>query len=509
MSQATQETQPKTQEPSAEVQSIPVHFGGIPASWDEKKLYDFIIEKQPDIKVGSMRLVCDWNTKKSRRYAYINLPYESSVKLINEFNHMVIDGNEVKVSLKRTDKPLPDANLFANNMNKETTYKEVEKKFGEFGDVLSTSKREFPNKSAFCIQYKTTESANKAIEALNGHELDGQTITVSVFVPASKRAKAFTNVLVKNIPEKVSEEDLKKKFSQFGTITSLYIFKKEDGTVAYKESDGNKVYQAAINFKTTEEAHAAIANMNGTNFEGSEIIVLRHLTKKQRKSEYKKNSKSLLHSPECNLFLNGVDTVDEIELRNKMQQFGNIDSLRLMLDENNKRRAYGYCSFFDKESAEKAITEGSVTVSGVPVTITKFRPKAMRVRSNYVRFNGPRRSVGNKPFNKRAQQKRAQRPQQVTVEQKQEPVAEIKIEPIAAEEFSKMSDEEKHEILGEKIYDFVSTSFEDANAGKITGMILESFKTSLDKLNAVIEKGEINEKINEAIEVLKKHNPTN
>ena len=129
----------------------------------------------------------------------------------------------------------------------------------------------------------------------------------------------------------------------------------------------------------------------------------------------------------------------------------------------------------------------------------------MRTPNNYVK-SVPRRSATNKYRNK-TQQKGTPHVQPEQVEPKVEPAAEAKIEPIPADEFSKMSDEEKHEMLGEKIYDFVEESFKEENTGKITGMILESFKESLNKLNAVIEKGEINEKIKEAIEVLKKYSP--
>jgi len=67
-----------------------------------------------------------------------------------------------------------------------------------------------------------------------------------------------------------------------------------------------------------------------------------------------------------------------------------------------------------------------------------------------------------------------------------------------------MDEDDKHETFGEKIYEYVSANYKE-NPGKITGMILESFKKDYAALNNVIANGKIVDKINEAIEVLKKH----
>lgn len=500
MSQAIQDTQPKVQEPAPE-NMFAVHFSGIPAEWNESHLVEFITSKLPDVNIASVRVVYDRTTGKSRRYAYINLPSDSAIKLINVFNHVKLNDKELSVATKRTERPPPEANLYANHLNLETTYETVEKKFNKFGRVLSTSKREYPNKCAFCVQYEKVEEAKQAISNYNGTEIDGATITVAVFIPAEKREKIFTNILVKNIAESVTEAELREKFSEIGAITSVYVFKNADGSVKYKEIDGKKFYQAAINFEKPEDAANATEKMNGYKIKDSEVIVARHLNRKQRKNVYNNNKKLAIHPPANNVYLNGVGTVDEKELRARLQTFGAIDSLRLMTDEKGERRPYGYCSFFDKDSAERAVGEHSIAIGGVPVTLVRFKPKPIRVH-NYVKST-PKRSV-NKPKNK-TQQKRIPHVQQEQVEAKLEAAVEAKLEAIPTKEFSTLGDDEKHEMLGEKIYDFVSENFKEENAGKITGMILESFKESLDKLNTVIEKGEINEKIKEAIDVLKKH----
>jgi len=65
--------------------------------------------------------------------------------------------------------------------------------------------------------------AEAVIAALNGKELNGKILEVSIHVPQNERVKSndgFTNLFVRNLPRDFSEEKLTDLFKEFGTINS-------------------------------------------------------------------------------------------------------------------------------------------------------------------------------------------------------------------------------------------------------------------------------------------------
>lgn len=81
------------------------------------------------------------------------------------------------------------------------------------------------------------------------------------------------------------------------------------------------------------------------------------------------------------------------------------------------------------------------------------------------------------------------------------PSPKTEILPIPDEEFEKLSEEDIHEMLGERIYNYICEIYPDVNPGKITGMILKTYKENYNALNRVINNGSIDLKIDEAIQV--------
>lgn len=71
--------------------------------------------------------------------------------------------------------------------------------------------------------------------------------------------------MVKSLDLNVTEEDLKEKFSSFGEITSCHV----------NEKEFNGARSAFVNFSTEEAAAAAIAKMNGKEWNGK-ILEIDH-----------------------------------------------------------------------------------------------------------------------------------------------------------------------------------------------------------------------------------------
>ncbi|KAL4363573.1 hypothetical protein GQ457_04G026070 [Hibiscus cannabinus] len=79
------------------------------------------------------------------------------------------------------------------------------------------------------VQFDNEESAQKAIEQLNGMLLN----QVDRFICKQERDTSsgktnFSNVFVKNFSESTTDEDLNKIFDGFGPITSVVVIKDVD-----------------------------------------------------------------------------------------------------------------------------------------------------------------------------------------------------------------------------------------------------------------------------------------
>jgi RNA recognition motif-containing protein len=82
--------------------------------------------------------------------------------------------------------------LFVGNLSFNTTESELNTAFGAHGTVTETNlmmDRETGRPRGFgFITMSSTEEAQKAIEALNGAQLDGRALTVNVAKPREERA---------------------------------------------------------------------------------------------------------------------------------------------------------------------------------------------------------------------------------------------------------------------------------------------------------------------------------
>jgi RNA recognition motif-containing protein len=83
--------------------------------------------------------------------------------------------------------------LYVGNLSFETTENSISDLFSQVGKVTSTNmiQDKFTGKSrgfAF-VEMSSTEEANKAIETLNGKDLDGRALTVNIARPKEDRPR--------------------------------------------------------------------------------------------------------------------------------------------------------------------------------------------------------------------------------------------------------------------------------------------------------------------------------
>jgi polyadenylate-binding protein len=218
------------------------------------------------------------------------------------------------------------------------------------------------------VHFETQESADQAIEKVNGMLLAGKKVYVGPFMPRKERHcdssdMKFTNVFIKNFAEEVTEEGLRDMFSEFGEITSYRVMIDETG-----KSKGF----GFVCFQHPESAEAACNALNNKEINGKTLFVGRAQKKGERQAELRekferqKQERMNRYQTGVNLYVKNLDdTIDDEKLKAEFVQFGNITSAKVMIDSTGRSKGFGFVCFIAPEEATKAVTEmnGKIVVS--------------------------------------------------------------------------------------------------------------------------------------------------
>eukprot|EP01107_Rhizomastix_libera_P010785 TRINITY_DN28111_c0_g1_i1.p1 TRINITY_DN28111_c0_g1~~TRINITY_DN28111_c0_g1_i1.p1 ORF type:complete len:550 (-),score=165.46 TRINITY_DN28111_c0_g1_i1:92-1741(-) len=521
--------------PVQAAQNSSLYVGDLKMEVTEPHLFDHFKTVGP---ISSIKVCRDWSTKQSLGYAYVNFETnEAAVIAINTFNHSFIMGKECRVSwcMRNPHQRNPEANIFIKNIPETMTSAELQEIFSKFGEIISCKinkdSKDANDKSAAraYVQFKDIDSAKKAIEVLNGKDMSGNIITVAKFVSRKERSKEFTNLFVKNLPESIDEKSFAEMFSAFGKVTSLLIGRnKADNVPRFKEhEDGTKTCYGFVNFENHADAQKAIEQMNEKEINGKALFVSQYKSKFERQS---KNKQQVNNG--TNLYTKYFpDDFTDDDLRKLFSPFGQITSVKIARKAEDQTSAgYGFVNFSTADEAQRAIGGlNNKPIRDKPLYVSLFQNKETRAAINASRKmqmiqqmnyrymqqpfanQFPKRQYSNPKYQQRQQPYANNKPagnQRITRPQQQQVVVAPKapeIQPIDQAQFKTMSNQDQREALGESIYGYIDEHHSDVNAGKITGMVLESTQGNFEALNELLRNGGILGKINEAIAVFKEH----
>ena len=105
------------------------------------------------------------------------------------------------------------------------------------------------------VDFETHEEALKAIEELNGHEMEGKKIKVAFARPAGQDIKQ-ANLYIKNVPASWGQDEVRKIFEPHGDIIQVRVL--GDRGIAF------------VLFDLRKQAEAALEALNGKTLEGCE-----------------------------------------------------------------------------------------------------------------------------------------------------------------------------------------------------------------------------------------------
>ncbi|XP_073318960.1 polyadenylate-binding protein 1A-like [Pagrus major] len=247
-------------------------------SIDNKALYDTFSAFG---NILSCKVVCDENGSKGYGFVHFETQ-EAAERAIEKMNGMLLNDRKVFVgrfkSRKEREAELGArakefTNVYVKNFGDDMDDEKLRELFNKYGNAMSIrvmTDDSGKSRGFGFVSFERHEDAQKAVDEMNGKELNGKLIYVG---RAQKKVERQTelkrkfeqmkqdrmtryqgvNLYVKNLDDGIDDERLRKEFSPFGTITSAKVM---------MEGGRSKGF-GFVCFSSPEEATKAVTEMNG------------------------------------------------------------------------------------------------------------------------------------------------------------------------------------------------------------------------------------------------------
>lgn len=268
----------------------------------------------------------------------------------------------------------PMASLYVGDLDPDITEAQLYERFAASGPVLSIRVcRDQITKQSLgyaYVNFHQPADAERALDTLN-FDIVGNSKPMRIMWsqrdPALRKS-GVGNVFIKNLDKSIDNKALYDTFSAFGNILSCKIMTDE-----HFNSRG----YGFVHFETNEAAEAAIKAVNNMLLNDKKVYVGRFMTKAQRHDVMGGSNKKF-----TNVFVKnfGEGIVDDDNLREVFEKFGEITSAVVAKDETGKSKGYGFVNFKDAESADKAVKEMNESeLNGKKLFVGRFQKKVERV----------------------------------------------------------------------------------------------------------------------------------
>jgi polyadenylate-binding protein len=342
--------------------------------------------------VASIRVCRDAVTRRSLGYAYVNFHSTADAeRALDSLNYSTIKGRSCRIMWSQRDPSLRKSgsgNIFIKNLDQDIDNKALHDTFSAFGHILSckvATDHEGKSKGYGFVHYETYEAADNAIKHVDGMLLNDKKVFVGHHIPRKERMSkldqiksCFTNVYVKNLESSVTEHDLKGEelFGKYGPITSVFVA---------MDHEGRSRGFAFINFEKHEDARIAVEELNEKEFRGKPLYVARAQKKSERQEEltkvYEQIKQERMNKYQgVNLYVKNLDdTVDDEQLKQEFSVYGSITSAKVMRDDKQHSRGFGFVCFNTAEEATKCVAEmNGKMVANKPIYVALAQRKDVR-----------------------------------------------------------------------------------------------------------------------------------
>lgn len=273
---------------------------------DNKALYDTFSAFG---NILSCKIVTD-ESGGSKGYGFVHFETEEAAKsAIEKVNGMLLNGKKVFVGrfMNRKermeilgDKAKKFTNVYIKNFGDSFDDVKLRTLFEGYGDIVSAKVMAGDGKSKGFgfVSFEDAETAQRAVDELNGKDVDGRELYVGRAQKKAERQAELkekfermklerinryqgVNLYVKNLDDNIDDERLRKEFSQFGTITSAKVMSEAHSKTG---EPGRSKGFGFVCFSSPEEATKAVTEMNGRILVSKPLYVALAQRKEDRKA---------------------------------------------------------------------------------------------------------------------------------------------------------------------------------------------------------------------------------
>ena len=169
-----------------------------------------------------------------------------------------------------------------------------------------------------------------------------------------EQKKQFTNIYIKNLDTEISEEEFREMFANFGPITSA---------VLQIDAEGKSKGFGFVNYESYVDAAKAVEGLHDSEHNGKKLFVTRAQKKAEREEELRKSyeqakMEKLSKYQGVNLYVKNLDDdISDEKLRGEFEPFGTITSAKVMRDDKDHSKGFGFVCYSSPEEATKAVAE--------------------------------------------------------------------------------------------------------------------------------------------------------
>ncbi|XP_062396273.1 embryonic polyadenylate-binding protein-like isoform X7 [Sardina pilchardus] len=506
-------------------------------SIDNKALYDTFSAFG---NILSCKVVCD--ERGSKGYGFVHFEtQEAANRAIETMNGMLLNDRKVFVghfkSRKEREaecgaKAMVFTNVYIKNFGETYDDKQLESIFSEFGKTLSVrvmrDERGISRGFGF-VNYENHEDAQKAVDVMNGKELNGRMLYVG---RAQKRVERQgelkrkfeqikmdrmhryqgVNLYVKNLDDSISDERLRKEFAPYGTITSAKVM--TDGS--HSKGFG------FVCFTSPEEATRAVTEMNGRIISTKPLYVALAQRKEERKAiltnQYMQRLASVRTMPGT-LVTNYqqpsyyIPTMPQPPGRHPYNPASNVRFGPRWPAQPPRPQALYSAQYVTTRRASNPISsvqQASTQAPRIPKNMLRMANIGTQTAGRRAVTGGVSRGVSQYKYSSGVRNVQQVMPaplppvgQQVASGPVVEPAVHVRgQEPLTASMLASAPLMEQKQLLGERLYPLIY-ALHPSLAGKITGMLLEIDNSEL--LHMLESPESLHSKVEEAVAVLQAH----
>jgi len=369
-----------------------LYVGDLHGDVTEAMLYEIFNSVGP---VASIRVCRDSVTRRSLGYGYVNFHSVSDAeRALDTLNYSSIKGRACRIMWSHRDPSLRKSgagNVYVKNLDRNIDNKALYDTFSLFGNILSCKVATDVNgrsRGYGFVHYETEEAAKQAIERVNQMQIGEKTVFVGPFEKRDNRVQHdvenYTNLYVKFFPADWEEEKINEVFNEHGKVTSSVIM-----------TDNKSRKFAFVNYENNEGAKKAVETLHKNDMrsdeekakgEPEEVVMdddhpthLLYVQRAQSKTERQNKLKDKFKPTEApqgrqqgvNLYVKNLeDTMDDEKLKELFEPFGEITSVAVMKDDQQRCKGFGFVCFATPDEATKAVTEMHLkVVKGKPLYV--------------------------------------------------------------------------------------------------------------------------------------------